>query len=178
MSENGLEAGLVQVYTGDGKGKTTAALGLALRACGHGLKVYMIQFMKGDINYGEIIAAEHLPNLTIVQFGKPTFVDKENPAKEDIDFAQLALEHAKVIVQEGQYDIVILDELNVALDFKLVELADVMKIIDSKPDRVELIITGRNANEKILEKADLVTKMDKVKHPYDKGIAARDGIEH
>lgn len=178
MPEEELSQGLVQIYTGDGKGKTTAALGLALRACGHGMKVYMIQFMKGDINYGELAASQNLPNLKIVQFGRSTFVNRENPAKEDIDLAQLALEHANVIIQEGEYDLVILDELNVAIDFKLVSIEDVIELIESKPKNVEIIITGRNAKSEIIDRAHLVTNMRKVKHYYDQGISARKGFEN
>jgi cob(I)alamin adenosyltransferase len=178
MSEKGLIVGLVQVYTGVGKGKTTAALGLALRACGHGLKVHMIQFMKGDIDYGELKACESLPNFSIVQFGRPDFVEKEDPAKQDIEFAQKALEYAKDVVHKGEYDIVILDELNVAIDFQLVDLEEVINLIDSKPEHMEIIITGRNAHEKIIERADYVTSMENVKHPYDRGQKARNGIEH
>ena len=178
MSDNRLKIGMIHVYTGNGKGKTTAALGMALRACGHGLKVYMIQFMKGDIEYGELRAAELLPNLTIVQFGRPSFVDKEKPAEEDIKYAQQAIEHAKKIVKKAEYDIVILDELNVAIDFKLIDLEDVLSLINSKPKNMEIIITGRNAHDKVIERADYVTNMEKIKHPYDKGVAARDGIEH
>jgi cob(I)alamin adenosyltransferase len=170
--------GLVQVYTGDGKGKTTAALGLALRACGHGLSVYMIQFMKGDIEYGELKAAGWIPNLTIVQFGRPDFVNKANPEEVDIEFANRALEHAKDIISSGNHDIVILDELNVVLDFKLLDVKDVLTLIDSKPKNMELILTGRNAPAEILDRADLITNMENVKHPYEKGILARCGIEH
>jgi cob(I)alamin adenosyltransferase len=178
MVDEAQNIGLIQVYTGDGKGKTTAALGLALRACGHGLSVYMIQFMKGDIEYGELKAAQCIPNLTIIQFGRPDFVDKENPRKEDIDLARKALEHAKDIISSGDHDIVILDELNVALDFKLVDLKDALMLIESKPKNIELIITGRNAPKEILNMADLVTNMENIKHPYDGGISARCGIEH
>ncbi|MEE9151500.1 MAG: cob(I)yrinic acid a,c-diamide adenosyltransferase [Thermoplasmata archaeon] len=178
MSEKGLNVGLIQVYTGDGKGKTTAALGLALRACGHGLKVYMIQFMKGDIDYGESKAHRFLPNLTIVQFGRASFVDKDKPAEEDVALAQQALERAKAVVAKAEHDIVILDELNVAIDFRLVDLEEVMNLINSKPENMEIIITGRNAHEKIIKRADYVTNMEKVKHPYDRGVKAREGIEH
>jgi cob(I)alamin adenosyltransferase len=178
MSDEEAKTGLVQIYTGDGKGKTTAALGCALRACGHGMKVYFIQFMKGDIHYGELKIQDKIPNLQIVQFGKPTFVNKDNPAKEDKDLAQLAFEHAKVVVEEGEYDIVILDELNVAIDFKLVELKKVIDLIKSKPKHVELIITGRNAKKEIIDLADLVTNMRKVKHYYDAGVMARQGFEN
>jgi cob(I)alamin adenosyltransferase len=178
MVYEALNIGLVQVYTGDGKGKTTAALGLALRACGQGLSVYMIQFMKGDIEYGELKAAQWIPNLTIIQFGRADFVDKVNPKEEDIEFAKKALEHANDIISSGNHDVVILDELNVALDFKLVDVKDVLALIDSKPKNMELIITGRNAPKEILNKADLVTNMENIKHPYDCGISARRGIEH
>ncbi|UCE36290.1 MAG: cob(I)yrinic acid a,c-diamide adenosyltransferase [Thermoplasmata archaeon] len=178
MSEKGLKHGLVQVYTGDGKGKTTAALGLALRACGHGLSVFMIQFMKGDIEYGELRAAQWIPNLTIVQYGRPNFVDKKKPKEEDIQFAREALAHAKDVVQKGEHDIVILDELNVAIDYKLVDIEVVLTLIDNKPANVEIVITGRNAHEKILKKADLITSMENVKHPFEKGTIARKGIEH
>jgi cob(I)alamin adenosyltransferase len=178
MVDGAQNIGLVQVYTGDGKGKTTAALGLALRACGHGLSVYMIQFMKGDIEYGELKAAQWIPNLTIIQFGRPDFVDKENPEKVDIEFANKALEHANDIISSGNHDIVILDELNVAIDFKLVGVKEVLTLIDSKPKHIELVITGRNAPKEILNRADLVTNMENIKHPYDNGVSARCGIDH
>lgn len=178
MSEKKLKVGLVHVYTGDGKGKTTAALGLALRACGSGLKVYMIQFMKGDIDYGELRAAELLSTFTIKQFGRPSFVDKEKPQEADIALAREGLAHANEILRRAEHDVVILDELNVALDFKLVSLEEVMNLLDSKPDNMEIIITGRNAHDKIVGKADYVTDMRKIKHPYDEGIVARNGIEH
>lgn len=178
MSEPGLKKGMVHVYTGDGKGKTTAALGLALRACGHGLKVHMIQFMKGDISYGELRAAEWIPNLTIVQFGRASFVDRDKPADEDIALAKKALEHAKAIIRKGEHDLVILDELNVAIDHKLLGLEEVLELIDTKPEDMELVITGRYAKEKIIERADYVTTMENIRHPYEKGEKARKGIEH
>ncbi len=178
MSDPEQRGGLFHVYTGDGKGKTTAALGLALRACGHGLKVYMIQFMKGDINYGELKAAQWIPTLTIVQFGRASFVDRKKPADEDKALARQALLHAKSIVHEGKHDILILDELNVAIDYKLVDLKDVIALIDSRPGSMELIITGRNAHEKLIKRADYVTNAMNIKHPYDTGVMAREGIEH
>ncbi|MCK5560935.1 MAG: cob(I)yrinic acid a,c-diamide adenosyltransferase [Thermoplasmata archaeon] len=170
--------GLVQVYTGTGKGKTTAALGLALRAVGKGLKVYMIQFMKGDIEYGEITTAKKMENFEIIQIGRPEFVDKSNPAEIDIELANKALEHAKEIITGGDYDIVILDEINVALDWKLIELEKVIDLIKSKPEHIELVLTGRYAPQEIIEVADLVTEMQEIKHPYNDGVEARDGIEH
>lgn len=178
MSEQNQKEGLIHVYTGDGKGKTTAALGLALRACGHGLKVYMIQFMKGDINYGEITASKWINNFTIVQYGRASFVDKQDPGEEDVSLARQALKHSKEVINSGEYQMVILDELNVAIDFKLVSLEEVMNLLETKPKHVEIVITGRNAPEKIVEMAGYVTRMEKQKHPYDRGYLARDGIEH
>jgi cob(I)alamin adenosyltransferase len=168
----------VQVYTGTGKGKTTAALGLALRAVGKGLKVYMIQFMKGDIEYGEITTAKKMENFEIVQIGRPDFVDKSNPAEIDIKLAHDALDHAREIIGSNKYDIVILDEINVAMDWKLIETEKVLELIKSKPDHIELVLTGRYAPQEIIEIADLVTEMQEIKHPYNDGVEARNGIEH
>lgn len=170
--------GLVQVYTGTGKGKTTAALGLALRAVGKGLKVYMIQFMKGDIEYGEIITAKNMENFEIVQIGRPEFVDKNNPAEIDIKLANDALDHAREIISSNNYDIVILDEINVAVDWKLIEVENVIELIKTKPEHVELVLTGRYAPQEIIDIADLVTEMQEIKHPYNDGVEARNGIEH
>lgn len=171
-----IEKGLVQVYTGDGKGKTTASLGLAFRALGHNFKIYVIQFMKGKINYGELLSAEKIPNITIKQFGRPDFVNKKNPAQVDIEFAKKALEHAQLKINE--VDILILDEINVALDYKLIKLEDVLELIKNKPNNLELVLTGRYAPKEILEIADLVTEMKEIKHPYQNGIQARKGIEY
>jgi cob(I)alamin adenosyltransferase len=173
-----MEKGLVQVYTGNGKGKTTAALGLALRAVGHGLKVFVIQFMKGNINYGELESVKKLsPYLTIKQMGRETFVSKTNPDPIDIKMAQEGFALAEQAIKNREYDIVILDEINVAIDYGLIPLADLLHLIDSKPHTVELILTGRNAKFEIMDKADLVTEMVDRKHYYDKGIPARKGIE-
>ncbi|PIR17543.1 MAG: hypothetical protein COV46_03880 [Deltaproteobacteria bacterium CG11_big_fil_rev_8_21_14_0_20_49_13] len=173
-----LEKGLVQVYTGEGKGKTTASLGLALRASGHGLKGFIIQFMKGNIEYGELEAAKRLaPNLTIKQMGRESFVDKENPDPVDIQMAGDALKLAFDLVKDASIDLLVLDEINVALDFKLVKLFDVLKLIDAKPQTMELILTGRYAPKEIIERADLVTEMKEIKHYYKNGIDARVGIE-
>jgi len=172
-----LKLGLVQVYTGNGKGKTTSALGLAMRAVGHGFKVIMIQFMKGKVNYGELNSAKKL-GIEIIQFGRPTFVDKDNPDPIDIEEARKALSFAKKILKEGKYDIVILDEINVALDFNLISLEDVLDLIESKPESVELILTGRYAHAKVVERADLVSEIIEIKHPYMKGVEARKGIEY
>lgn len=178
MSHPRLSRGLVQVYTGNGKGKTTASLGLALRAVGHGFKVFMLQFMKGSKEYGEIKAAEkYLPNLIIVQSGLETFVSKENPSQADIDMARSGLETAKKVITEGHYDLVIMDEVNIAMDFNLVPVEEILEIIHNKPPHVELILTGRYVPEKILEAADLVSELKLVKHPFYQGVEARRGIE-
>lgn len=172
-----LQRGLVQVYTGDGKGKTTAALGLALRAAGQGLNVYIIQFMKGWAHYGELTALEHQPNIILRQFGRPDFVDKEKPKPIDIQLARKALRHAQEIVASERYDLVILDEVNVALDYGLIDLDEVIALIENKPRKVELVLTGRYAHPRLIELADLVTEMVEVKHPYRQGMEGRRGIE-
>ncbi len=171
-------AGMVQVYTGHGKGKTTAALGLALRAIGHGLKVYMIQFMKGDPHYGELRAAKHLPGFTVRQFGRRDYVDRQHPTEEDILLARQGLAHARKIVASGEFDVIILDEINVALDFKLLDVNEVLALIEGKPARTELLLTGRYAPKEIVQVADLVTEMKEIKHYFQRGRKARNGIEH
>ena len=174
----GLKRGLVQVYTGEGKGKTTAALGLAMRAAGHGLRVYIIQFMKGWPNYGELKSVGGHPQITLRQFGRPEFVDPKTPEPVDREMAQEALREARRVLASGSYDLVILDEVNVALKYELIELKDVLALIDEKPEHVELVLTGRYAPPEIIERADLVTEMREVKHPYRAGVKGRKGIEY
>lgn len=171
-----MEHALVQVYTGNGKGKTTAALGLAMRAAGHGFKVYMIQFMKGQINYGELKTAEVIPEFEIKQFGRPEFVSKENPDPEDIKLARKGLAYAKKIISSKKYDIVILDEINVAVDFNLIKEEDVITLIKEKPKTVELVLTGRKCPREVVKIADYVTEMLEIKHPFIEGTMARKGI--
>jgi len=171
-----LDRGLVQVYTGNGKGKTTAAFGLALRAIGRGLKVYVIQFIKGGFDYGELYIVDKLPNLTLKAFGRGKFI-VDKPSKEDVKSAEEALSLAESVVKNGEYDIVILDEINVALNLKLISLERVLELIKNKPRHVEIVLTGRYAPNEIIEIADLVTEMKEVKHPYNKGCQARRGIE-
>lgn len=173
-----LERGIVQVYTGEGKGKTTAALGLAVRAAGHGLRVYIVQFMKGWPYYGELDALCHQPNITLVQFGRADFVNRENPAPEDVQQAQEALRHSLDVLRKGQYDLLILDEINVALDFELVSLEQVLELLEVRPAHVELVLTGRGAHPRVIAQADLVTEMLEIKHPYARGIKGRRGIEY
>ena len=173
-----LENGLVQVYTGNGKGKTTAAFGLALRAIGRGLKVYIIQFIKGGFDYGELYVVDKLPNLKLKAFGRGKFVTEKPAGKEDVELAEEALALAEEVVKSGEYDIVILDEINVALSLKLIKTEKVLELIKNKPKHVELILTGRYAPNEIIEAADLVTEMKEVKHPFNKGYQARKGIEY
>jgi cob(I)alamin adenosyltransferase len=173
-----LEKGLVQVYTGNGKGKTSAAFGLALRAAGRELKVYIVQFIKGGFDYGELYVVDKIPNVTLKAFGRGKFVMAKPPEQADIELAEEALRHANEIVRSGKYDIVILDEINVALNLKLIDSKNVLELIKSKPEHVELVLTGRNAQPEIVELADLVTEMKEVKHPFTKGLPARKGIEH
>jgi len=173
-----LERGCVQVYTGNCKGKTTASLGLAFRAVGRGLKVVMIQFMKGGGPYGEHLAAARLaPDLIIIPTGREGWVNKDNPATEDITLAQNALSLARDKMLSGEYDLVILDEVNGAIGFGLIAVQDVLELIALRPANVELVLTGRNADPKIIEAADLVTEMVEIKHYYKAGVPARLGIE-
>jgi len=169
---------MLEVYTGEGKGKTTAALGLALRATGHGWNVLMIQFMKGNPEYGEITAAKGVKGLTVVQTGLPTFVEKGNPGAEDLAEAARGLALAREALGSGRYRLIILDELNVAVDYGLVKLDDALGLIDSCPDEVELVFTGRGAKRAVLERADLVSEVHEVKHPYQKGLVNRVGIDY
>ena len=170
--------GLVHVLTGNGKGKTTAALGAILRALGHGLRVYIVFFMKGDYPYGEFSTLRKLPNVDMASFGFRCLTDPSNVKPEEIEQAKLALVAAREAVLSGNYDLVVLDEVNVALGLNLIELDEVVKLIRDKPSDIELILTGRYADTKLIELADLVTEMVKVKHPFDKGIKARKGIEY
>jgi cob(I)alamin adenosyltransferase len=173
-----LQQGCIQVYTGNGKGKTTAALGLALRAAGRHLMVCMIQFMKGGGPYGEHLAAPLLaPYLTIIPTGRAGWVDRENPDPEDRRLVTEAMKLAEEALTGGRYDLVILDEINGAVSFGLVTVEDVLALVRRKPADVELVLTGRNADERIIEAADLVTEMREIKHYYRAGVQSRVGIE-
>lgn len=173
-----LHTGLVQIFTGDGKGKTTAALGTALRAVGHGLRVFIVFFMKGEYSYCERRSLAQLPNVKMANFGSLEFVDPGNVKPEEKEQARLALAAARAAMLSGNYDLVVLDEVNVAVAWKLVELAEVIRLIKDRPKAVELILTGRYADPELVKLADLVTEMLKIKHPYDRGILARQGIEY
>lgn len=169
--------GFIQVYTGNGKGKTTAAIGLAIRAIGAGKRVFFAQFVKGK-PYSEIeLLQQNFPLMDIRQFGRGCFIEKE-PTIDDIEAAQNGLSEVKKIIQSGEYDMVILDEANIALYYNLFAVNELVEILNSKPDKTEVIITGRYAPVEIVDMADLVTEMKEVKHYYKLGIQARKGIEY
>jgi cob(I)alamin adenosyltransferase len=169
--------GLVQIYTGDGKGKTSAALGAVLRAAGHGLKVSVIFFMKGEYSYGERKALAGLPGVVLKSFGEERFVFPDRLKEDQKVQAGLALAAARKDIMSGDFDLVVLDEINVAAAFKLLDVRDVLRLIKDKPEKVELILTGRKADDRLVQAADLVTEMVKIKHPYDNGQPARPGFD-
>ncbi len=169
--------GLVQIFTGSGKGKTSAALGTVLRASGQGLRVFVVFFLKGKYPYGEFSTLTRLPNVEVASFGLRCFIKQSKVKPAEIEQAVLALAAAREAMLSGKYDIVVLDEVNIALWYKLIALDDVIRLIEERPPEVELILTGRYAELRLIELADLVTEMVKLKHPYDKGIRARRGIE-
>jgi len=174
------EKGLVIVYTGDGKGKTTASLGLCVRAVGYDQKVCIVQFIKGSWKYGELDGIKRLaPNVELYQkgLGFVGIIDDRLDKSEHIRAAKEALEFAREKIHGGEYDIVILDEINVALQLKLIEVDDVVNIIENKPEFLDLVLTGRNARDEIIDRADLVTEMREIKHPFQKGIKAKKGID-
>lgn len=172
------EVGLVQVITGGGKGKTTAAFGLGLRAVGHGLRVHAIQFMKGDTRYGEFTSVQYLPAFSVERFGTGGFVDMNNPSEDDREEARQGLRRARELIMSGSCDVLILDEVNVAAAWKLLDVEDLLALIREKPANVELVLTGRYADARVMEVADYVTQMGQLKHPYQKGIVARQGIDY
>ena len=174
----GLQKGLIQVYTGNGKGKTTAAIGLALRAVGRGFRVVMIQFLKGTRETGELNMARRLsPDFVIKPMGRNGFVDRANPGAQDIRLAQAALKEARRILDERACDLLILDEINVAASLGLIDEHAVLRLMDDKPHNTELVLTGRDAPASFKEKAHLVTTMECTKHYFNQGEAARVGIE-
>ena len=173
-----LKQGFIQIYTGNGKGKTTAAIGQAVRAAGFGLKTYIVQFMK-EFPYNELNSLKHLKQwITIEQFCGDEFVyKKEPPGKEELAKAKKGLSSAKEKMLSGDFDIIILDEVCVSIYFGLLNTDNILDFIKEKPANVELILTGRYCPAELIEKADLVTEMKEVKHYYEKGITSRRGIE-
>ncbi|MHA2226623.1 MAG: cob(I)yrinic acid a,c-diamide adenosyltransferase [Candidatus Hodarchaeales archaeon] len=172
------ELGLIHVITGDGKGKTTSALGLALRAAGHSYNTLIIQFMKKGWDYGELKILDTIPQITIIQYGTPEFVDRAALKKIDLDEARAALARARKAILEERWDILILDEINVAIDFNLISETDILDLIKQKPSNLELVLTGRNASNNIIDRADYHTEIHERKHPYQKNILARKGVEY
>ena len=176
MNKNGLTI----VYTGKGKGKTTAALGIALRATGYKKKICMIQFIKGSWHYGEMESSKRLePEFEMVAIGKGFvgIIDDKSPKEDHQKIAKEAIRISNEKIQSGKYDIVILDEVNYAVNLNLISLDDVLNLIKSKPENVDLVLTGNYAKEEVIEIADLVTEMKEIKHPFQKGIKAKEGID-
>jgi len=169
--------GLIMVFTGDGKGKTTAAVGQAIRALGHGFRVYMIHFMKGR-DYGEFLATAQLPNLTLVRAGRDDFVNRDNPDPVDIELAQAGFAKARKAILSCEYDLVVLDEINVAVDYKLISENDLLQLLEEKPDGVTVVLTGRNASAELVKRADLVSEVLAIKHHYEQGAGCCPGIEY
>jgi cob(I)alamin adenosyltransferase len=172
-----LRRGLVQVFTGDGKGKTSAAIGTVIRALGHGFKVYIALFMKGEYPYGERKILSKLPGVTLESFGSRRFIDPDNVRPEEKAEAARALAAARRAMLSGEYDLVVLDEVNLAVAFNLVGVDEVLRLIEARPENVELILTGRQADKELVRVADLVTECLKIKHPYDSGVEGREGFE-
>lgn len=171
-----MQRGLIQIYTGDGKGKTTAALGLALRALGAGLKVYLGQFIKKG-HYSEIKALRRFyPNIVVCQYGSGRFV-KGRPSPADIQCAKKGLAALSKAMLGRKYDLIIADEINCAVNAGLISAKEILLLIDKKPSAVELVLTGRNAPGQIMKRADLITEMKKIRHPFDRGGPGRKGIE-
>lgn len=170
--------GLVYVFTGEGKGKTSAALGIVLRALGNGLRVYIAFFMKGSYYSGERNILAKLPNVAMVSFTSSGFTDPANVRPEEKQQAKQTLSTAREAMLSGNYDVVVLDEVNLAVAWKLIELDEVVQLINDKPRNLELILTGRKADTRLVQMADLVTEMLKIKHPYDEGVPARKGIDY
>jgi cob(I)alamin adenosyltransferase len=168
--------GYIHIYTGDGKGKTTAAIGLAIRAAGYGMKTYIGQFMKGQ-HYGELTALRDHPFITIEQYGDIACVHREEITQKHMDQAQQGLKQARKAMHSHRYDIIILDEINVAVWFDLIKAEEVLELLNERPKNVEFILTGRHAPEAFLEMADLVSDVKEIKHYYNRGVKARTGIE-
>jgi cob(I)alamin adenosyltransferase len=180
MTDEVINKGLIIVYTGSGKGKTTAALGIALRAVGHGMKVGMIQFIKGEWYYGELTSAKRLePEFDLVAAGKGFvgIIDDDHDVQDHRDAAKVALEFAKKKMIDKKYDILILDEINYATNLGLVSVGEVTNLVTLKPEELTLILTGNHAPREIMDLADLVTEMKEIKHPYRLGIKAKKGID-
>lgn len=183
INPNWDQHGYIQVYTGDGKGKTTASLGLAMRALGRCWKVLIIMFTKGGDDYGELNSFRELSsnisdNLKIVQAGLDRVIYKDNQTEADTNAIKEGWDLAKKAIQNDEYQLIILDEANIAIDLGILDVNEVVEVLKNKPEEMEIVLTGRNANPKIIEIAHLVSKIEPVKHYWDTGISARKGIEY
>ena len=183
INPNWAKHGYIQVYTGNGKGKTTASLGLAMRALGRCWKVLIVMFTKGGNDYGELnsfreLSPEISENLKIVQAGLDRVIYKDNQNDKDKEEIKKGWEIAKQAIQNHEYQLIILDEANIAIDLGILDVDEVVDVLKNKPDEMEIVLTGRNAHPKIVEIAHLVSKIEPVKHYWDTGIAARKGIEY
>lgn len=172
------EKGLVLVFTGNGKGKTTAALGTILRSAGYGWKIFVVFFLKGKRDSGEFVSLAKFPNVEVSRYGLRPFANPSNLKPEDKTQARKAFEAGRRAVMSGDYRLVVMDEINVAMEYNLVTRDEVIELIRKKPDDVDIILTGRYADNRLLEAADLVTEMVNIKHPFEKGIPARKGLEY
>ncbi|UCE80772.1 MAG: cob(I)yrinic acid a,c-diamide adenosyltransferase [Methanobacteriota archaeon] len=172
-----VQLGRVHVITGPGKGKTTAAFGLAMRAAGHGLRVCVVQFMKSGGSTGEVLAAEQLKRVRVAQFGTGKFVGGNTITKEDQRSARKAVKHALGQATGGRCDLLVLDEVNVAVFFGLISAKEIIDILEARSEGVEVVLTGRNAPDEFIQYADYVSHIDTVKHPFEKGSSGRKGIE-
>lgn len=170
--------GLVQVFTGEGRGKTSAAMGTAIRAAGNDLRVRIVAFMKASRSSGEWNILDGLPNVSVSRFGGDRMMNPNNPTPKDKEEAAVALAAGREALFNGEYDLVILDEINVASAWGLIDITDVIALIEGKPEAVELILTGRYADKEIIRRANLVTEMLNIKHPYEQGTEARKGFDY
>ena len=183
INPNWEQHGYIQVYTGDGKGKTTASLGLAMRALGRCWKVLIIMFTKGGDDYGELnsfreLSPEISNNLKIEQAGLDRIIYKDNQNEKDQQEIKKGWEHAKSAIKNNDYQLIILDELNIAIDLGIIDIDEVIEVLKNKPEEMEIVLTGRNAHPKIIEIAHLVSNIQPIKHYWDKGVTARKGIEY
>jgi len=171
------QKGIVMLFTGDGKGKTTAAVGAAVRAAGHGATVLIIQFMKGRL-YGELAAVKKIDNLTIEQYGRDEFVDPKDPERIDVELAEKGWARALEAAASDPPSLLVLDEINIAVSFGLIPLETVVRFVNDRPDGMDLIMTGRYAAQELIDIADTVTEMKEIKHHYNAGVQMRKGIEY
>ena len=183
INPNWAKHGYIQVYTGNGKGKTTASLGLAMRALGRCWKVLIIMFMKGGDDYGELnsfrnLSPEIANNLTIIQAGPDRIVYQNNKTDDDVELIKKGWALAKKAIQNDEYNLILLDEANIAIDMGFIDLNEMLDVLKNKPEEMEIVLTGRNARQEIIDIAHLVSEIKPVKHYWDTGIAARKGIEY